>query len=137
MTGGSSRGVASTASVGTASVGTASMPPAVPPPVPPPGAPGAVDPLLPVRTAPISPPSGRVARMLVRLVEAYQSAFSWRPSPCRFVPSCSNYALEALEVHGARRGSWLALRRLGRCHPWGAHGEDPVPARSVPERKAS
>ena len=43
----------------------------------------------------------------------------------------SNYALEALEVHGAWRGSGLALRRLGRCHPWGAHGPDPVPRKST------
>jgi putative membrane protein insertion efficiency factor len=74
----------------------------------------------------------RPARVLARFVEAYQTAFSWRPSPCRFVPSCSSYALEALEVHGAGRGTWLAMRRICRCHPWGPHGEDPVP-----ERKAS
>ena len=66
-------------------------------------------------------------RLLVLAVEGYQWLFSWRPSPCRFVPSCSNYALEALEVHGAARGSLLAIRRLGRCHPWGSHGPDPVP----------
>jgi uncharacterized protein len=46
---------------------------------------------------------------------------------CRYEPSCSQYALEALERHGARRGSWLALRRIGRCHPWGGYGSDPVP----------
>jgi uncharacterized protein len=77
------------------------------------------------------PSVSRPTRVLIRLVEGYQGAFAWRPSPCRFVPSCSNYALEALEVHGARRGSWLALRRLGRCHPWGAHGADRVPPRKV------
>jgi putative membrane protein insertion efficiency factor len=48
-------------------------------------------------------------------------------SPCRFDPSCSTYALEALERHGAARGSWLTIRRLGRCHPWGGMGYDPVP----------
>ncbi|MPY93010.1 MAG: membrane protein insertion efficiency factor YidD [Acidimicrobiia bacterium] len=69
-------------------------------------------------------------RLLIRAVEGYQALFSWRPSPCRFVPSCSHYALEALEVHGAWRGARLALRRLGRCHPWGAHGPDPVPRKS-------
>jgi putative membrane protein insertion efficiency factor len=48
---------------------------------------------------------------------------------CRFEPSCSAYALEAVEVHGAARGSWLALKRLCRCHPWGAFGPDPVPGK--------
>jgi len=53
---------------------------------------------------------------------------STRMTPrCRFHPSCSAYALEALEVHGAARGSWLAIRRVGRCHPWHAGGLDPVP----------
>jgi uncharacterized protein len=45
----------------------------------------------------------------------------------RFTPSCSTYALEALEEHGAARGSWLTVRRLARCHPWGGQGWDPVP----------
>ncbi len=80
---------------------------------------------------------GILVRLLIRGVEAYQSLFAWKPSPCRFVPSCSNYALEALEVHGAGRGTVLAARRLGRCHPWGPHGEDPVPpARPALQRKA-
>ncbi|HUW02084.1 MAG TPA: membrane protein insertion efficiency factor YidD, partial [Acidimicrobiales bacterium] len=47
--------------------------------------------------------------------------------PCRYTPSCSQYAREAIDGHGAVRGSWLAARRLGRCHPWGGHGWDPVP----------
>jgi putative membrane protein insertion efficiency factor len=46
---------------------------------------------------------------------------------CRFTPSCSEYALEALRGHGAMAGSWLALKRIGRCHPWGGCGHDPVP----------
>ena len=46
---------------------------------------------------------------------------------CRFTPTCSNYALEAVELHGALKGSWLALRRILRCHPWGGCGYDPVP----------
>jgi uncharacterized protein len=48
---------------------------------------------------------------------------------CRYHPSCSQYALDAVTEHGAARGSWLAVRRLGRCHPWSAGGYDPVPPR--------
>ena len=65
--------------------------------------------------------------LLHRLVRLYQRVTDGRPSPCRFVPTCSNYALDALERHGAARGSALTLRRLSRCHPWGGHGWDPVP----------
>ena len=68
------------------------------------------------------------ARMLHRLVRAYQALTAGRPSPCRYQPTCSAYALEAVEVHGAARGAWLAVRRITRCHPWGGHGWDPVPA---------
>jgi putative membrane protein insertion efficiency factor len=71
-------------------------------------------------------PAARVLRLPVRL---YQVAFAWRPSPCRYWPTCSQYAVEALETHGAVKGTWLALRRLGRCHPWAEGGIDPVPAR--------
>ncbi|MDX6749689.1 membrane protein insertion efficiency factor YidD [Geminicoccaceae bacterium 1502E] len=65
--------------------------------------------------------------------------YRWLISPvigpaCRYVPSCSEYALEALAEHGALRGSWLALRRLARCHPWGGSGLDPVPPRLSPPR---
>lgn len=67
------------------------------------------------------------ARGLGALVRGYQYARAGRPSPCRYVPSCSTYALEALEAHGAVRGTWLSVRRIGRCHPWGGHGYDPVP----------
>jgi putative membrane protein insertion efficiency factor len=49
------------------------------------------------------------------------------PPSCRFLPTCSEYAIEAIERHGAARGTALALRRLGRCHPWGGSGYDPVP----------
>lgn len=70
---------------------------------------------------------GPVARLLGAGVRTYQVARAGRPSPCRFTPSCSAYAAEALEVHGARRGTWLALRRLSRCRPLGGRGWDPVP----------
>jgi uncharacterized protein len=75
------------------------------------------------------------ARALDRLVWLYQKAAAGRPSPCRYVPSCSTYAREALAHHGAGRGSWLTLRRLVRCAPWGGHGYDPVPGTADdPER---
>ncbi len=70
---------------------------------------------------------GLAARLALAGLHLYQRAFAWRASPCRFVPSCSSYAVEAVEVHGAVRGLWLSARRLGRCHPWGGQGWDPVP----------
>ena len=73
------------------------------------------------------PHLGPVARVEHLAVRGYRRATDGRPSPCRYVPSCSSYALEALEAHGAGRGTWLTLRRLLRCHPWGRGGWDPVP----------
>ena len=69
----------------------------------------------------------RPALALRRLILWYQALTRGRPSPCRYWPTCSSYALEALEVHGAFRGGWLTLRRISRCHPWGGTGVDPVP----------
>jgi hypothetical protein len=67
-------------------------------------------------------------RLLIGLVRVYQYLISPLLGPrCRFHPSCSHYAVEAVEQHGALRGSWLALRRLLRCHPWHPGGYDPVP----------
>ncbi len=83
----------------------------------------------------MNPPSPG-ARVLVAGVRAYQAVRAGRPSPCRFDPSCSTYALHALTVHGALRGGWLTIRRVGRCHPWGGAGYDPCPARSDPHRAA-
>ncbi|MGH7300731.1 MAG: membrane protein insertion efficiency factor YidD [Candidatus Rokuibacteriota bacterium] len=61
-------------------------------------------------------------------IRGYQAVRGGRPSPCRYWPSCSQYAVEALEAHGARRGSWLTVRRLLRCHPWARRsGVDLVP----------
>ena len=73
------------------------------------------------------------SRRLVKAVDWYQRAMEGRPSPCRFTPSCSTYAREALTVHGTRRGLWLTARRLLRCRPFGPSGFDPVP--DVPEER--
>ncbi|MEZ5724685.1 MAG: membrane protein insertion efficiency factor YidD [Paracoccaceae bacterium] len=69
-----------------------------------------------------------LARIFALPVRAYRLLLSpWVGHGCRFQPTCSAYALEALEKHGALRGSWLSLRRILRCHPWGGEGYDPVP----------
>jgi putative membrane protein insertion efficiency factor len=66
--------------------------------------------------------------VLRALIRGYQVFVSPLLGPrCRFFPSCSQYAIEAIDAHGAPRGVWLTLRRLGRCHPWHAGGFDPVP----------
>ena len=67
--------------------------------------------------------------ILILFLKAYRKVISpLYGQVCRFFPSCSAYALEAITVHGAVKGSWLALRRLSRCHPWNAGGVDHVPA---------
>ena len=68
------------------------------------------------------------SRVAIVLIRSYQAARAGRLSPCRFVPSCSEYAVEAYTEHGALRGSWLTLKRLSRCHPLGGRGFDPVPS---------
>lgn len=70
-------------------------------------------------------PLAHIAALPVR---AYRLLFSpWVGHNCRYQPTCSAYALEALEKHGAIKGAWLAIKRIGRCHPWGSDGYDPVP----------
>jgi putative membrane protein insertion efficiency factor len=67
-------------------------------------------------------------KLFIAIVRAYQYAISpMLGARCRFLPSCSEYAVEALRRHGALRGSWLAARRVARCHPWHPGGYDPVP----------
>jgi putative membrane protein insertion efficiency factor len=85
-------------------------------------------------------PVGLVLRGLIR---GYQLVISpvmpllspVSPAGCRFTPSCSNYAMEAISTHGAAVGSWLAARRLCRCHPWNDGGYDPVPDLPIPDPK--
>ncbi len=74
------------------------------------------------------------ARAFIRAYQLLLSPFIG--NQCRFHPSCSNYALEAINTHGAIRGSWLTLRRLGRCHPFNAGGFDPVPERRASAKAA-
>jgi len=74
-------------------------------------------------------------RALLALIRAYQGLRAGRPSPCRFYPSCSAYAAEAIEAHGALRGGILAARRILRCHPFGASGIDLVPVRVEEPRR--
>ncbi len=71
-----------------------------------------------------------LAHIIALPVRAYRVILSpWVGFNCRYQPTCSAYALESLEKHGALRGSWLAARRIGRCHPLGGDGYDPVPQR--------
>ena len=80
----------------------------------------------------VRPQGKRLSRAAARVCIAMISAYRYAISPllgvnCRYQPSCSAYAAEAFERHGFRRGGWLALRRIARCHPWGGSGYDPVP----------
>lgn len=80
---------------------------------------------------------GLAARALRLPILVYRAAIGpWLPGACRYAPTCSAYALEALARHGALRGGWLALRRLARCHPWGGFGYDPVPGKPGPDDSA-
>jgi uncharacterized protein len=78
--------------------------------------------------------TGVAARVLLASVRGYQLMFAWLfAGSCRYQPSCSHYAAEAVSRHGALTGGYLALRRLARCHPFGSSGFDPVPETWPPE----
>lgn len=89
-------------------------------------------PTQPNPNAPASDPRpSAAARALSALVRFYRKFISpLKPACCRFTPTCSAYALEALRVHGAVKGSWLTIKRILRCNPWGGQGYDPVPPKS-------
>ncbi|MGB0839284.1 MAG: membrane protein insertion efficiency factor YidD [Chitinophagales bacterium] len=66
--------------------------------------------------------------LLIGLIRFYQLGISpYLPASCRYTPTCSQYALEAVQKHGFFKGGWLALKRILSCNPWGGHGHDPVP----------
>jgi hypothetical protein len=65
--------------------------------------------------------------LLIAAIRGYQLLTAWMPGVCRYNPTCSTYAIEAIRLHGPVRGSWLAARRILRCHPWHPGGDDPVP----------
>ena len=84
--------------------------------------------------------AGRLSRLLawplIGLVKLYRVSISpWLGVNCRFQPTCSEYAIEALRHHGVLKGAWLAARRIGRCHPWGGSGYDPVPDEKTDESR--
>ena len=69
-----------------------------------------------------------MTRLMLLVIRAYRYLLSpWWGNQCRFEPTCSEYAMQAIEAHGALRGAWLAMRRLGKCHPLHRGGFDPVP----------
>lgn len=64
----------------------------------------------------------------ISLIKFYQYLISpLLGANCRFTPTCSQYGIEAIKKHGSFKGGWLTIKRIGKCHPWGAHGHDPVP----------
>lgn len=77
-----------------------------------------------------------LAKILIGVVRFYRMAISpWTPAACRYTPTCSAYAIEAIEKHGSMKGGWMALKRIGRCHPWGGSGFDPVPSAADLEQR--
>jgi uncharacterized protein len=72
--------------------------------------------------------------VLIFFVRAYQLMISpYLPPSCRYTPTCSSYAIGAIRTHGAVKGIWLAMKRIGRCHPWSEGGYDPVPGTATEE----
>ena len=89
---------------------------------------GAQNPIKPDKTA-------FIVKVALKMIAGYQFVRAGRPSPCRYSPSCSEYAYEAVERHGFFIGSWLSIKRVARCNPFGGSGYDPVP--DVSQKSAS
>jgi putative membrane protein insertion efficiency factor len=71
--------------------------------------------------------------VVIRLISFYQHVLSpYWASRCRYTPTCSHYAQEAVQEHGVLKGGWLSIKRIGRCQPWGGRGHDPVPPTTAP-----
>lgn len=69
-----------------------------------------------------------ISNIFIGIIRFYQGAISpMTPATCRYQPTCSQYAVEAIQKHGPVKGVWLAIKRIARCHPWGGSGYDPVP----------
>jgi len=78
-----------------------------------------------------------LAWLLLIPVYIYKYAISpFTPASCRHVPTCSEYAVQAIKIHGPFKGFWLAVKRISKCHPWGTHGYDPVPPKSAKKTKS-
>jgi len=74
-----------------------------------------------------------LSKILILVVKFYQGAISpYLGRSCRYVPTCSEYMIEAIKIHGPMRGFWLGIKRILRCHPWGGHGHEPVPPAKKP-----
>ncbi len=70
-------------------------------------------------------------RIGIGFIKLYRIVFAWLPASCRFEPTCSHYTEQAIMKYGLLKGSWMGIRRIGRCHPWHAGGLDPVPQPNV------
>ena len=81
------------------------------------------------------PRRGAVSRLLLWLIGLYRMTAPVRTPRCRYLPTCSEYAVEAIETRGPAKGLWLSVKRLCRCHPFGSYGYDPVPEKNVPEMR--
>lgn len=78
---------------------------------------------------------GFLRATVLSIIRAYQRYLSpFIPANCRYIPTCSEYMLEAIQKHGISRGLWLGIKRIGRCHPFGSSGYDPVPDKPVVEK---